>query len=388
MRKILSLVMCFVLTFSIVACGSKASVNENINEESEVFKIGGIGPTTGGAAIYGTAVKNAIQIAVDELNEGNGINGYKIDFRFEDDEHDVEKAVNAYNTLKDWGMKMLIGTVTSSPCIGVAEETYRDNMFQLTPSGSSQECTTNPNVFRVCFSDPDQGKASAEYISSHNIATKVGVIYDASDVYSSYIYDTFVENSKGLNYEIVAEESFTADSKTDFTTQLNKIKNAGADLVFLPFYYSEAALVLNQANAMDYHPTFFSCDGMDGILTLDNFDTSLAEGVMLLTPFAADATDSMTKDFVAKYQSKYGDVPNQFAADAYDAVYIIKVAAEKGNINPNMSYSEICDVLKNTMTEITVDGLTGKNMQWNQNGEPEKEAKAVVISNGAYKVLD
>ena len=255
MKKIFSFLLTLALLLSLVACSGGNSAQTAQNESAStptnnVFKIGSIGPVTGGAAVYGQAVKNAIQIAVDEVNSNGGINGYQIEYLFQDDEHDAEKSVNAYNALKDWGMQILIGTVTSSPCISVADKTYADNMFQITPSGSAVDCAANPNVFRMCFSDPNQGIASAQYINDNNLAKKVGIIYDASDVYSTGIYEKFLQESKGKNYEVVAEEQFTADSKTDFTTQLTKIKTAGADLVFLPFYYNEAALVLNQANAM------------------------------------------------------------------------------------------------------------------------------------------
>ena len=283
---------------------------------------------------------------------------------------------------------MLIGTVTSSPCISVADKTYADNMFQITPSGSAVDCVANPNVFRMCFSDPNQGIASAQYINDHNLATKVGIIYDSSDVYSTGIYEKFMQESSGKNFEVVAEEQFTADTKTDFTTQLNKIKSAGADLVFLPFYYSEAALVLNQAKQMGYAPTFFGCDGMDGILTLENFDTSLAEGLMLLTPFSADATDKLTQDFVNEYQNRFGDIPNQFAADGYDCAYTLKLAIENANLTPSNSVAELCEGIVGSMTSINQHGLTGDNISWQLNGEPNKTPKAVVIQNGVYVLAD
>ena len=386
MKKLLSTLLALSLVATLVACGGgqASSTAAETNTAATTFKIGGIGPTTGGAAVYGQAVKNAIQIAVDEVNANGGYNGYQLEFQFADDEHDAEKAVNAYNSLKDWGMQMLIGTTTSSPCISVADKTFADNMFQITPSGSAVDCTANSNVFRMCFSDPDQGIASAQYIDTHNLAKNVGIIYDSSDVYSTGIYEKFVQEAEGKSFKVVAEQPFTADTKTDFTPQLTKLKEAEADLVFLPFYYSEAALVLNQAKQIGYAPTFFGCDGMDGILTLENFDSSLAEGLMLLTPFAADATDSLTVNFVKTYQNKHGEVPNQFAADAYDCVYALKAAVESANLTPADSVSAICNGLKSAMTKVTLNGLTGGNISWNSNGEPNKSPKAVVIKNGAY----
>ena len=402
-KRFLSLGLAMAMAASLTACGSSSSTTETTTaaaadattaaagestaSSGEVFKIGGIGPVTGAAAVYGLAVKNGAQIAVDEINADGGINGYQIEFNFQDDEHDAEKSVNAYNTLKDWGMQMLMGTVTSAPCVAVADKTMADNMFQITPSGSSVECAQNPNVFRVCFSDPDQGAASATYIAENKLADKIAVIYDSSDVYSSGIYERFASEAANHGLDIVAAEAFTADSNKDFSTQLQKAKDAGADLVFLPIYYTEASLILNQANTMGYAPKFFGCDGMDGILQVDNFDTKLAEGLMLLTPFAADADDELTQKFVTAYKEKYGETPIQFAADAYDAIYAIKAAAEEAGITPETSASDTCDKMKEAMLKITVNGLTGENMTWTEDGEPHKAPKAVKVVDGAYQAM-
>ncbi|WP_026488588.1 ABC transporter substrate-binding protein [Butyrivibrio sp. XBB1001] len=390
--KVISTASAFMMALAMLAgCTDAASTTqpESSGTQTEgsaeaVFKIGAIGPLTGDNAAYGNAVCNAAELAVEEINAAGGINGYKVEYKKEDDETNAEKSVNAYNALKDWGMQILVGSTTSGCSIAVSENTKADNMFQLTPSGSAVDCVKYDNAFRVCFSDPNQGIASAQYISDNNLAKKVGIIYDSSDIYSDGIYQKFVQESEGKNYEIVSAEAFTSDSATDFSVQLQKAKDAGADLVFLPIYYKSAALILTQANTMGYSPIFFGVDGLDGILTVANFDVSLAEGVMLLTPFAADATDDLTVNFVSKYKEKYGEVPNQFAADAYDAVYIIKNAIEKKNVTPDMSVSDICEAIKSAMTEIEVAGVTSSKMTWDASGEPNKEPRAVVIKNGAY----
>lgn len=396
MKKLVSLVLATVLTATmLVGCGSNAGANSGAADATSTaasgaatIKIGGIGPVTGGAAVYGNAVKNGAQIAVDEINAAGGINGVQIEYRFEDDEHDAEKSVNAYNTLKDWKMQILMGTVTSAPCVAVAEKTKDDNMFQITPSGSSVPCVQYDNAFRICFSDPNQGIASAQYIGQNKVATKVAVIYDSSDVYSAGIYEKFATEAPNQGIEIVAAEAFTADNKTDFTTQITKAKESGAELVFLPIYYQEATLILSQANTIGFAPIFFGCDGLDGILGVENFDVKLAENVMLLTPFAADATDDLTVNFVTKYKAMCnGEIPNQFAADAYDAIYAIKAAAEKSGVNADMSVSDICNALKGAMTEIKIDGLTGLSMTWTADGEVNKAPKAVIIKDGVYVAL-
>ena len=374
---------------ALTGCGSNSGSSSK--KDADKYYIGGIGPTTGATAIYGTAVKNGAQIAVDEINAAGGINGKQIEYRFEDDQNDAEKAVNAYNTLKDWGMQMLVGTTTTAPCIAVAGKTASDNLFQITPSASAPSVLSsgNGNIFQVCFTDPNQGIASAQYIAENKLAKKIGIIYDSSDVYSSGIEEKFEAEAKTQGLNIVSKAAFTADSKTDFGTQLQKAKDAGADLLFLPIYYQEASIILKQADTMGYKPKFFGVDGMDGILTVENFDTKLAEDVMLLTPFAADAKDKTVQNFVKTYKEKYKDTPNQFAADSYDAVYALKAAIEESKATTDMSASDMCDALKGAMTKIKMQGLTGgkDGLTWNESGEVTKSPKAVIIKNGAYKAM-
>ena len=394
-KRLLSLGMAAALTaVAVTGCGGSGSTSGGGSTDggADTFYIGGIGPTTGAAAIYGSCVQNAAQIAVDEINANGGVNGYQLSYRFEDDVNDAEKAVNAYNSLKDWGMQILMGTVTTTPCIAVATETAADGMFELTPSASSTDVIDgNDNVYQVCFTDPNQGTASADYIASDAISdiSKAAVIYDSSSVYSTGIHDTFVSEAANVGIEVVSDTAFTADTNTDFSTQLQKAQDSGAELVFLPIYYQEASIILQQAKSMNYEPVFFGVDGMDGILTLEGFDTSLAEGVMLLTPFSADADDETTQSFVAQYQDKYGDVPNQFGADAYDAIYIIKQALEEADATPDMSVEEIGTALNGVMGSLTYDGgITGDSMKWDDNGAVNKDPKAVIIENGAYKSMD
>ena len=390
MKKFISVMLVAAMAVTaLTGCGSNSGSSSK--KDADKYYIGGIGPTTGATAIYGTAVKNGAQIAVDEINAAGGINGKQIEYRFEDDQNDAEKAVNAYNTLKDWGMQMLVGTTTTAPCIAVAGKTASDNVFQITPSASSPDVLSsgNGNVFQVCFTDPNQGVASAQYIAENKLATKIGIIYDSSDVYSSGIEEKFEAEAKTQGLNIVSAEAFTEDSKTDFSVQLQKAKDAGADLLFLPIYYQEASIILKQADTMGYKPKFFGVDGMDGILTVENFDTKLAEDVMLLTPFAADAKDKTVQNFVKTYKEKYKDTPNQFAADSYDAVYALKAAIEESKATTDMSASDMCDALKGAMTKIKMQGLTGgkDGLTWNESGEVTKSPKAVIIKNGAYKAM-
>ena len=401
-KKLVSFGMAAMMAASLAACGgskpaettaaadnAETTAAEGAETEAAAeggtLKVGIIGPLTGAGAAYGNAVANGAELAAKEINEAGGINGMMIETKAEDDENDPEKSINAYNTLKDWGMQVLDGPTTSKPCIAVGAEAESDNMFLITPSGSAVECVATDNAFRVCYSDPDQGRASAQYIGEHKLATKIAIIYDSSSEYSDGIRESFVAEAPNQGLEVVASEAFTSDNNTDFSVQLDKAKESGADLVFLPIYYQEASVILKQANDKDFHPQFFGCDGMDGILSVDGFDKSLAEGLMLLTPFSVDEESS--QDFVTAYRDAYGIDPLQFAADAYDGVYAIKAAAEKAEITPDMSTSDICDALKTAMTEIQIDGLTGTEMHWTAEGEPQKAPKAVEIKDGKYEMM-
>lgn len=418
-KKLLAVLMSSAMVLSLAACGDSAATTESAPATEEAteateeaaadveataeattadggaltgtLKLGMIGPLTGAAALYGNAVNNAATIAAEEVNAISS--DFQIEYQGQDDEHDAEKSVNAYNNLKDWGVQAIVGCVTTTPCVAVAAEANSDRVFMLTPSASAQSVTqSGDNIFQLCFSDPNQGSASAQYINDNGLATKVAIIYNNSDAYSTGIYQTFQAAADSLGMEVVSVTTFTDDTANDFSVQLTEAQNAEADLIFLPIYYTPASLIMQQANAMGYAPTLFGVDGMDGILSLEGFDTSLAEGVMLLTPFSADAQDEKTVSFVSKYESKYTDTPSQFAADGYDCVYAVyealKYYAEKnGGLDvTGMGYEELCDILISVLTDsnFSVDGITGNGMTWTVNGEVNKAPKAVVIKDGVY----
>ena len=387
MKKFIAMMLAVLMTVSLFAgCGSsesKAPAAEAPEASAAAaIKLGMCGPLTGGAAVYGTAVQAGMQIAVEEINAKGGL---QFELNCQDDEHDTEKAANAYNALKDWGMQIMAGPVTTAPSNVVAAECAADEIFMLTPSASGASVIEyGDNIFQICFTDPNQGTASADYMAANSLGTKIGVIYDSSDVYSTGIFDKFIAQAEANGLNVVCTEAFTADNKSDLTTQVTACQKEGCDVVFLPFYATEAAQVLTYADKIGYKPTFFGCDGLDGVLTVEGFDPALAEGVMLLTPFSADAEDEATKSFVAKFQEKTGIVPNQFAADAYDVIYAIYEACVAGNVTADMSASEINAILVAQFTSMTFDGLTGKSMTWAATGEVSKEPMAVVIENGVY----
>ena len=300
-------------------------------------------------------------------------------------------------------MQISMGSVTSTPGVATSVEANNDHVFYLTPSASSTDVLggiANPltgtidiprkdTVFQMCFVDPNQGSASAQYIFDQSLGSKIAVIYKNDDVYSTGVYNSFAPKAAELGLDIVSTTTFTEDTKTDFSVQLNDAKANGADLVFLPMYYDAAALILTQASAMGYAPKWFGIDGMDGILSVDGFDTSLAEGVMLLTPFNADSEDERTQSFVKKYKEAYGEIPNQFAADGYDCVYAIYEALNNAGVtDTSLSASELCDILLDQFTTMTFDGLTGDGMTWGKDGAVTKTPKGMFIQDGAYVGMD
>lgn len=394
MKKYLAMLLAGAMCVSLlVGCGggdkpadkSAASSNaasSSASAEAGVLKIGGIGPLTGGAAVYGVATKQGAEIAVQEINAKGGL---QLALDFQDDEADPEKGVNAYNKLKGDGMQVVYGCTTTGSCLAVAAETFNDRIFQLTPSASSADVTAGKdNVFQICFTDPGQGMTAANYVTENKLATKVAVLYNNGDAYSTGIAQAFIAQAKANGLDVVTEQTFPDDTNTDFTVQLNAAKDGGAELVFMPIYYTPASLVLNQAKSMNYAPIFFGGDGMDGILEMEGFDKSLAEGLMLMTPFNAASTEERTANFVKQYVDAYGTTPNQFAADGYDCVYALKAALESAGCTPDMSAEAICEALVAQFPTMSFDGITGTGMTWGSNGEVSKLPVAVVIQNGVY----
>ena len=377
MKKVFAMIMAAMMLMAMLA-GCQSAENADAN----VIKVGTSGPLQGDYAVYGVAVKNGLELAFEEIN---ALGGLQFAVNGQDDEADSEKAVNAYNTLMDWGMQIMAGPTTSGSAAAAAAECAKDNVFMITPSASDPAVLeAGANVYQICFSDTNQGKASAQYIFNNNMATKVGVIYDSSSPYSAGIYATFKAEAEALGLVIAAEAPFTDATKGDLTTQVTMCQQAGCDLIFLPIYTSEAVKVLSVANANSYAPKFFGCDGLDGILNVENFDTSLAEGVMLLTPFDATSTDPKTQAFVKAYTEKFGYAPNQFAADAYDVAYAIYEACKAGGVTADMTAAEINEILMAQFQKMSFDGITGLAMTWGTDGAVSKAPMAVVIKDGIY----
>ena len=401
MKKVLSLGLVLAMVLSLAACGGNDSTpapaettNNGAQETNaavedtqapaasgatETFLIGGMGPLTGAAASYGISVKQGCEIAIKEINAAGGVNvggtAYTLELAFADDEATEDKAINAYNSLMDQGIQALVGTTTSGACIAIADLTAADGILQVTPSGSAIDCVKNDNAFRICFTDPLQGETMADFAINQLGYQNVAVIYNSADEYSTGIKDAFEAKVKELGGNIAASEAF-ATGDVDFNTQLTKIKGSGAEVIFVPAYYQDATYITKQAADMGLELPFLGSDGWDGVLGTVT-DASTVENAIFLSPFFAADTSEKVVNFVSSYESAYSATPDQFAADAYDAVYVIKAAMEKaGSI-------ESADMIA-AMTQITVDGLTGDGITFTAQGEPNKGAKFIQIINGEY----
>ena len=395
LTKLLSLVLCLAMLFSLAACASKDDTTTDTSSDTtdtadttsdgeKTVRLGLIGPMTGDNANYGTSTRDGAQIAVDEINEAGGVNGYTFVLDTQDSQGDPDSAVSAYGKLMDSGMNVSLGCVLSGEAQSVITAAVEDGILIVTPTSSAVACIEgNPNAFRVCFNDAAQGTASADYIADNNLGTKIAVFYQSDIDYSAGLYETFQAEAANRGLEIVEEQTFTAGSNTDFSTQINAIRDSGCELVFLPIYAAEASTFLTQAAGKLDGVTFFGCDGLDGIQTKVS-DVSLIEGLMMLTPFAADAQDEATQSFVEKYTPVHGTAPDQFAADGYDAVYIVKAAMEQCGKTPEDA--DFNEAMVAAMYEITVEGLTG-TMTWDENNEPNKPAKAMVFHDGVAKLF-
>ena len=417
-------VLCLILALAMVvgcltACGSKAEESEETTEapaaetaeneaaeapaeeaaeepaeeaaeapaaEGGELMIGGVGPLTGDYAIYGCAARDGAQIAVDEINAAGGVNGMTLVLNYQDSQADPESAVNAYGKLMDSGMKLSLGGVLSGETASIVAAARDDGILLLTPSASADNAIKgNDAAFRVCFQDSAQGTASANYIADNGLPTEVAVFYQSDIDYSVGLYEAFEAEAAERGITIKEVQTFTTDTRTDFTTQINAIKASGVDLVFIPIYYAEAATFLTQASGkLDEGTIFFGCDGLDGLLG-EIANTDDAENVMLLTPFAADDPDEAVQSFVSAYADKIGGIPNQFAADGYDAIYAFKAAIEKAGIT-SPEDPDFNEKMVAAMLEITVPGITGE-MTWTADGEPQKPAKAMIIHNGVAELF-
>ena len=380
-KRVFAMLMACVMALSLVACGSKSDSGDAGNNGGdsgvETIKLGGVGPLTGGYANYGLSVQHGAQLAVDEINAAGGVSGKQLELSFQDSQGDPESAVAAYGKLMDWGMNVFLGGVLSGETASVVTAAKADDVFIMETTGSADKCIDgNDKAFRVCFYDSYLGTAAADYLNDNQLATEVGVFYQSDNDYSAGLYNAFVAECAKTGVTIKETQTFTTATNTDFSTQVNALVNAGVKVVFIPIYAEEASTFLTQAKgkfAEDVY--FFGADGLDGILGKVSQDVTIADNVLMMTPFAADSTAANVQAFVKAYEAKYSATPDQFAADAYDAVYVVKAAVEAAG--GSVSGADLAAV----MTSLTVEGVTG-TMTWTADGNTNKAASAILYKDG------
>lgn len=375
---ILSLVMCLGL---FAGCNSSDSYTANNTE----FVIGVSGPLTGGAAMYGQAVVNSAQIAVDEINAAGGLNGIKFKLVSTDDMNDATKVSTNYSSMFEGGMQISLGTVTTQPGLEFKNLSADDNVFFLTPSASGDDIPTNPNGYQMCFADGNQGKVAAQFVNDNFAGQTIGAFYKSDEAYSKGIFDQFKAN---LDSSVtVVETSFSDANATDFSVQIDTLKECS--FIFMPTYYTPASLFMKQAkDVISASAVYYGCDGFDGIDNIEGFDiTTIPQKVTMLSHFNSKATDGVAKEFIDKYTAQYGaDTLNQFGASAYDCVYAIygamKKAMDEGkNIPVTISASDLCDILKEQFEGgyTLENAVTGDTIKWEKSGYVNKSAIQYVI---------
>lgn len=391
-KKILAITLVLVMTaLCFAGCGKKNDVWKTTEDGKVILEIGFTGPLTGEYANYGISVRDGAKLAVEEINAKGGVNGFELKLLEADSGGSGEKAVQGYGKLIDDGMKVSLGGTLSGENKDIVAAAKNDGLLILTPSASALDSIGEPNAFRLCFNDPQQGEIAANTIKNKNLATKVAILYDNGNDYCVGNVNTFKTKAAALGITIVTEQTYTESTNTDFTTQLTAIKNSGAELVFIPIYAADAAKILRQAAQMSLDIEWFGADGLDGLIEKCGDNVADAEGVLLLTPFYADSQEGVAKTFVDAYKAKYGKTPDQFAADAYDCIYTIVAALTKGGLNADnvvaMSIEDFNAKMIAAMTQIEVTGATG-TMKWTADGETVKEPMILKIVNGKTVVVD
>ena len=380
MKKVLSITLSLLMIFSLVVFAGAAEA------KTETIKIGFFAPVSAAsAAADGESALNSAKLAVKLVNENGGINGTQVELVDFDDGLDTTQAANIAERLAgDNSIAAVVSGSYSGPTKVAAPIFQEAGKLMVSAYAVHPDVTgAGDLIFSQSFPGAVQATGAAVVAAEQLKATKVAIIYNNADAYSTGIYNTFVAEAANQGLEIVSETTFT-DETNDFSVQVAAAKDAGADLVFLPIYYTPASLILATAKSMDYAPVFFGVDGMDGILTMEGFDASLAEGVFMLTPFSADAQDERTQSFVASYKELTGEIPNQFAADCYDAVWALWNASLSAGIDGSTSPEDACELLIEQFTgDFEAIGLTG-TMTWDETGAVTKTPTAVVIQDGAY----
>ena len=374
LTKTIALVLALVLCIGLFSgCASSGYTDKNTE-----YIIGLSGPLTGDAAVYGTAVANSAQMAVDEINAAGGLNGVKFKLVVMDDVNDATKIATNYAALLEGGMQLSLGTVTTKPALEFKNLSKDDNVFFLTPSASADDVPEFDNGYQMCFADGNQGKVAAEFVNENFAGQTIGVFYKSDEPYSKGIYDQFKANLSDA--VTLVETTFTDANATDFSVQIDTLKDC--NFLFMPIYYTPASVFMTQAkDILAADAVYYGCDGFDGLATALDLAT-IPQSVTMLSHFDSNAQSGPAKTFIDKYVATYGaDTLNQFGASAYDCVYALygamKKAMDEGTKIPvTISASDLCEILKAQFNGgyTLENAVTGESISWESNGYVNKIA--------------
>ncbi|AYV95861.1 ABC transporter substrate-binding protein [Fusobacterium necrophorum] len=358
------------------ACGGEKVGGSQGGEDT--IKLGAAGPLTGALAIYGVSATNGTKLAIDEINKNGGILGKQIELNLLDEKGDTTEAVTAYNKLMDWGMVAYIGNVTSKPSVAVSELAAADGIPMITPSGTQFSITeAGDNIFRVCFTDPYQGEVLANLASEKLQAKTAAILINNSSDYSDGVAQAFIKKSQETGIKIVATEGYS-DGDKDFKAQLTKLLPLNPDVIVVPDYYEQDALIASQAREIGLKSQFIGPDGWDGVIkTLDSSSHTVLEGALFTNHYAIDDSNEKVQHFVTAYRDRYKDEPSAFSALAYDAVYMLKSAMETVGSTDK-------EAVAKALREIDFNGVTG-HLTFDEHNNPVKAVTIIKIENGEYK---
>ena len=379
MKKLLAMLLVALMAVSAFACAAPAGPAP----DAPVL-IGSIGPLTGSLAAYGNAVKNGIEMAVEEINAGGGVLGgrpLKV-VSYMDDKADSTESANAFNKLVSDGVKAVIGSITSGVTAGLGTLAGQQKMLLLTPTATADTITEGlPTVFRACYSDDFQGRTGAKVAKSLG-ASKVAVLYASGDAYSAGLYESFKAGAAEEGLTIVATESSSSTTDTDYTAQLTNIIASGAEVIFAPYYYdSIGPYIVPQARQLGYTGAFVGADGFDGTPATMLEDKSLYENCYFTNHYAQDDPSEKVQKFVSAYISRYGEENlNALAALGYDAVFMLRDAINKAG-------SDDTAALITAMKGMSFEGVTG-SFTLDESNTPYKKCTIITFKDGKQVFYD
>ena len=361
--------MVMIMSLALTGCGGGGGEAP----ADETYKIGVIAPLTGSVSVYGIAVKNAAEMAKEEINAAGGIGGKMVELVIMDDKGDSTEGVSAFNKLVSDGITTILGPVTSGVTGAVTSIANSEGVVMLTPTATADTITTESDyVFRACFKDSYQGIMGAKFLSEAGY-TKAAVLYCAGDTYSKGLRDAFIAAAPDYGIEVVVDEATSSMDDTDYTTQATKIAAAGADCLFAAYYYNAAGpYIIPQTRAAGFTGAVMGPDGFDGIVP-DYVTGNMADynNVFFTNHYSDEDQNPIVQSFLANYDAAYEEPVNALAALGYDGMNMLfKAIGEAGTTE--------AAAVKAALDGMEFEGVTG-TFVLDETGTPEKSVAIIEL---------